>query len=216
MRRESRRAARFRLKRACGAVGALIPTQPGAALGLSALDKFGDPGKSEAVWPSSPMPSTVTSNGRGIRANVSQADTAPKSGEGAAFLSPAKRAVAAASCSKLSRTSFSLLPASVGPTQRSSASATQTRLQSSGRLLQRLEQRFRRIAAGDHQACESALRDRPGKTRGDVRGQPIGQRRGVGVTFHVGEGDRHEGESVGCDVESVACAGPQVSRPDVL
>ena len=54
------------------------------------------------------------SNGRGMRAKVSQADTAPRSGEGAAFLSPRKRAAAALSCSNISRTSRSLLSASVG------------------------------------------------------------------------------------------------------
>src|SRR5450759_1582558 len=103
---------------------------PAAAAGLSALRRLGEPGNNEAVCPSSPMPSSVTSNGRGMRAKVSQADTAPKSGEGAAFLSPRKRAAAALPCSNASRTSFSLLSASVGATQRSSASATQTRLHS--------------------------------------------------------------------------------------
>ena len=109
-----------------------MPTHPADAAGFKALRRFGDPGKSEAVCPSSPMPSTVTSNGRGTRAKVSHADTAPKSGDGAAFFKPTKRAAAARSLSNTSRTSFSLLAGSVGSTQRSSASATQTRLQSSG------------------------------------------------------------------------------------
>src|SRR6266403_651248 len=65
MRLESRSAARFRLRRASGAVGDLMPTQPGAAASSGALLKFGESGNKDAVWPSSPMPRTTTSKGRG-------------------------------------------------------------------------------------------------------------------------------------------------------
>src|ERR1700722_14650784 len=131
MRRESSSALKFKLKRGRGATGARIPTHPAAAAGSMALGRLGEPGKSEAVWPSSPMPSTTASKGRGTRANVSQADTAPMSGVGAPFLRPRNRAAAAGPLSSTSRTSFSLLAGSDGSTQRSSASATHTELQSS-------------------------------------------------------------------------------------
>src|SRR5580692_7314794 len=92
MRRESSSALKFKLKRGCGATGDHMPTQPATADGLIALGKFGERGNSEAVWPSSPMPSTTASKGRGTRAKVSQADTAPRSGVGAPFFRPMKRA----------------------------------------------------------------------------------------------------------------------------
>ncbi len=95
MRRESSNAVKFKLRRGCGATGAHMPTHPAAAARFKALGRFGEPGNKEAVWPSSPIPSITASNGRGTRANVSQADTAPRSGVGAPFLRPRKRAEAA-------------------------------------------------------------------------------------------------------------------------
>ena len=152
IRRESSSALRFKLRRGCGADGDHMPTQPAAAEAASAMERLGEPGNNEAVCPSSPIPSRVTSNGRGMRAKVSQAETAPKSGEGAAFLRPAKRASAACSLSSTSRTIFSLLPGSLGSTQRSSASAMHTRRHSIGLCAKLFEEFDRRPAAGNDQA----------------------------------------------------------------
>src|ERR1700722_11346235 len=94
-RRESSSADKFKLKRGCGGTGDHMPTQPAAADVFKALGKFGEPGNRDAVWPSSPMPKITVSNGRGTRANVSHADTAPISGVGAPFFRPWNRAGAA-------------------------------------------------------------------------------------------------------------------------
>ena len=88
--RQPSSALRFRLRRGCGATGDHMPMQPATAAGFNALDRLGECGNSEAVWPSSPIPKTTASKGRGTRANVSHADTAPKSGVGAPFFRPTK------------------------------------------------------------------------------------------------------------------------------
>ena len=94
---------------------------------------------------------------------------------GRRILQAEKRAAAARSLSNTSRTSFSLLPASVGSTQRSSASATQTRLQSSAWSAQLLEQLHRRAAARYDQARDAPLGDAACEMRGDAARHVPGQ-----------------------------------------
>src|SRR5258708_29585559 len=131
MRRESSSAARFRLSRACGATGERISRHPGGALSSSPAASPALPGKSDAVWPSSPMPSTTASKGRGIAPIASQAWPAPDAGVAAAFFRPRKRAWAAIPRSSVARSRPSLLAGSSLSTQRSSARVIRTRAQSS-------------------------------------------------------------------------------------
>src|SRR6185437_1820911 len=124
-------ARRFRLILERGAACAVIATQPGGWPRSSAAARPGEFGNSDAIWPSSPMPSTTKSKGRGNSASVDQALPAAACGSASALFSPTNCASAAALRSKCCRTRCSLLALSCVSTQRSSVSVTQTLDQSS-------------------------------------------------------------------------------------
>ena len=116
--------------RGWGAVTGSTPRQSLLESLASACVSCGARGNSDAVWPSSPMPSSTTSNGRGIASSACAQAASPCAGVAAEFFSGTKFAFAASFRSRCLRIRPALLSGSSSPTHRSSASVTQTRCQS--------------------------------------------------------------------------------------
>ncbi|ODN71424.1 hypothetical protein A6302_01201 [Methylobrevis pamukkalensis] len=107
---------------------------PGAFIGDSSAWPFGSrqassrspPGKKEAVWPSSPMPSTTAENGIASAPAAAVTAASPASGVGAPVKSGTKVAAAAGPVSRPARRVAALERSEVSGTQRSSTRVTVT------------------------------------------------------------------------------------------